>query len=173
MPEARVIFTRLDPLHLAAIAPQESQRLWLGVPGDCDFAQAQILASQSIAWTAWRSNDPGSILACFGISETFPGVQGVAWALLAADLGEDHLALTRFMQREIRECGLARLELLARATDVEPFADEYDPWMLVSASMAVPTPECRWAKLLGLEPAHVLRKFGAAGETYMLFERIG
>ena len=163
-------FTRLVPVDLARIAPQESQRMWLGIAGECDFAQAQLLASQPVAWTASLG---ARVVACFGISETFPGMQGVAWALLSAPIGPSHLELTRFMQTEIRTCGLARLELLARATDVEPFVGEYDPWMLVSASMSVPTAECRWATLLGFEPAHVLRKFGAAGETYMLFERIG
>jgi hypothetical protein len=42
---------------------------------------------------------------------------------------------------------------------------------MVAACMAEPSPECRWACLLGFAPAHVLRNFGAASETYMLFER--
>ena len=42
---------------------------------------------------------------------------------------------------------------------------------LTALAMKYATPECRWAKLLGFTPAHVLRRFGAASETYMLFER--
>lgn len=173
---SRIAFQRLDAGDLFEIERQESQLLWLGQKGDISQEAAEILADQPCAWTAWHA---GRIVACFGISEIFPNVQGLAWALLSSEIGVLHLELTRFMQREVRECGLIRLELLARANDrVEDRAvlgeelcrpasrDE-----LAALAMKYGTPECRWAKLLGFTPAHVLRRFGAASETYMLFER--
>ncbi len=166
----------LDPIDLATIERQQSQRLWLGISGECDYAQASHLADQPVAWTA-RTPDTGRILACFGINETFPDRQGVAWALLGRDLGKWHLPLTRFIQGEIRECGLERLELLARCCDVEPAIDampDVTGEELRKAALLPRnrTPEVRWAILLGMTPAHVLRKFGGASETHMLFERI-
>ena len=169
-------FQRLEAEDLFEIERQESQLTFLGSPGDITQEAAEVLASQDIAWTAWAG---GRILACFGISELFHGMHGLAWALLGRQLGVHHLALTRFMQGAIRDCGLVRLELLARANDdLEDLIDmmaaqgmKLDGAQLVAAAMARPTPECRWAKLLGFEAAHVLRFFGAAAETHMLFER--
>lgn len=164
-------FIPLDPADLFEIKRQESQLTVLGQDSAVDSETAEILASQPVAWTAWVAGRP---LACFGISELFESVHGLAWALLSNEIGVHHLQLTRFMQRQIRECGLQRLELLAKASDVEFFAEKYhwmDPGVLVSVAMADPTPECRWAVLLGMKPAHVLRRFGAASESYMLFER--
>jgi hypothetical protein len=170
---SRLDFHRLEPDDLLEIDRQESQLLWLGAPGDVDRESAAILAAEPVAWTAWGD---GRIVACFGISETFPGVQGVAWALLGREIGSQHLALTRFMAREIRECGLERLELLAKANEVEDVAEaipDIDPGILTKVAMVEPTPECRFALLLGMQPMHCLRRFGAASETYMLFERFG
>ncbi len=170
-------FKRLDPNALLAMKAQRSQQTSLGMPGDVDLAMANNLADQPEAWMAGRRN--GDTIACFGISETFPGVQGVAWALLADGIGSDHLELTRFVRKVVDECGLQRLELLAKAAEIEEtrgfFKECGAPTegdALVQAVMTDPTPECRWAVALGFEPAHVLRKFGAASETYMLFERI-
>lgn len=175
---SRLAFQPLEAGDLLEIERQESQLLWLGQEGDITLEAAELLAEQPIAWTAWRA---GRIVACFGISETFPHVQGVAWALLAGDIGADHLALTRFMQKTVRECGLVRLELLAKASEaaeVLAVAGEQNglrlsgPLLLLEA-MKEPTPECRWAQLLGFDAVHVLRRFGAASETYMLFEWFG
>jgi hypothetical protein len=177
-----VRFSPLEPDDLLAIEQQPSQRTWMGAPCEIDHENALLLAAQPVAWTARRAD--GSILACFGIHETFDdllgrGVQGVAWAMLSSPVGKDHLALTRFMRRQVEAAGLQRIELIAKAVDVESFRDfalregfPVDTAMLVRASMTEPTPECRWAVMLGFEPAHVLRKFGGASETYMLFERI-
>ena len=156
-------FERLRADDLLAITAQDSQKLWLGTPGEVTWEQAEVLADNPVAWTAWRPD--GSILACFGISELFEGKHGVGWALLSQPIGEHHLALTRRIQAEVCGAGLRRIELLARAKG--PARGWLAP---VAEVMADPTPECRWAVLLGFTPAHVLRNFGAASESYMLFE---
>ena len=173
-----VNFTRLQPVDLLEIARQPSQDRVLGLDYTWTEAEAQELCAEPVAWTARRE---GVIVACFGIAETFPGRQGWGWAVLATGIGGAHLAVTRFMRTVIAGCDLARLEVLARAVDLEAvltaavIAREgpLDSGELVALAMARPTPECRWAALLGLQPGHVLRRYGALGESYMLFERIG
>lgn len=175
-------FADLHPSDLLHIAAQDSQLTWLGTEGEVSQETAEHLAAQPVAWCVRRGD--GSILACFGINETFwdrmgNAVQGVAWALLSSPIGNDHLELTRFVRKQVEECGLKRLELFARAVDIEStlaFFKEHgaphDCSALVAAAMSDPTPECRWAVALGFEPAHVIRKFGGDSETYMLFERV-
>jgi hypothetical protein len=168
MPDG-VTFTRLAAADLLAIERQRSQATVLGIPGDIDMDEAATLAEQPHAWTA-RHQD--RIVGCFGITEPFPGVQGVAWALLAAGIGRAHLALTRFAARELANSGLNRVEVLARcAATPEHFDHAAAMRWALSASRI--TPECRWAGLLGLRPAHVLHRYGAASETHMLFEWFG
>lgn len=174
---ATLRFDPLDPNDLATIAAQSSQKMWLGMDGSCDYEQALHLAAQPVAWTARHRN---RIIACFGINETFPGSQGVAWSLLAEGLGVHHLELTRFIRSQILWCGLARLELLARCLDIEPAiaADprlnhRRDAQIELVTSPGAATPEVRWAMLLGMVPAYVMRKVGFAGETYLALERIG
>ena len=174
----KVEFTKLQPVDLLEIERQPSQDLQLGLAYEWTEAEGQQLAAEPVAWTARLD---GRIIACFGISETFEGLQGWGWAVLASGLGGAHLAVTRFMRSVIAGCGLARLEVLARAVDLEAVIAlrqaqgerDLDSGQLVALAMARPTPECRWAALLGLQPAHVLRRYGAASESYMLFERIG
>lgn len=158
-------FCKMQPHDLFAIDVQASQTMFLGQPADVDEETAYSLAAQPVAWTAYRGD--GSVLACFGFNEAYPGQHGTAWALLSAGIGCDHLALTRFVRKVVADCTLPRLDVLARANDVSPGS-----WNPIAESMAEPTPECRWCELLGFKPAHLLRKFGGAGETYMLFEKI-
>ncbi len=167
---------RLEARDLLDIEAQDSQVMWLGQSAEVDYESAAHLADQAIAWCARR--DDGSILACVGINETFPGKQGVAWALLSSPIGEDHLPLTRFMRRQIDDCGLERVELIAKCAEAELFTVDIDGYemqlqgdALCKAVMADPTPECRLAQMLTFEPAHVMRKLGFASESYMLFER--
>jgi hypothetical protein len=164
---------------LLAIEPQASQHFTLGVETRHAAAeQAEQLADQAEAW-AVRSVDEdgaGRLIACFGILETFPGVQGVVWATLADGIGAAHLAMTRFARSRVRDCGLARVEAIVLASDAENIVADYpglDAQQLIDVLMRFPTPDMVWARLCGLRPAHVLRKFGAAAETHMLFERIG
>lgn len=134
------------------IQRQASQLVQLGLERQMSREEAEALAADE-AWTA--STADGRIVACIGLKETFPGVQAVAWAIFAEGIGGAHLAITRFARARIvarsRPDGLARIEAIVRAS--------------------VPA-ECAWARLVGLTPAHLLRKFGAASEDHVLYERI-
>ncbi len=164
LPSDGLHFSRMQPDDLFAIDVQDTQTTFLGVDATPDEETALSLAAQPVAWTARRAD--GSVLACFGFNEAFPGRHGTAWALLAKGIGRDHLALTRFVRDVVADCRLDRLEVLARSHDYGGGISG------MSAALAEPTPEVRWCLMLGFEPAHLLRKFGGAGETYMMFERI-
>lgn len=131
------------------IQRQPSQRIQLGEErGEISLEEAQDLAECGEAWTAWRGETP---IALFGLRETFPPVQGVAWAILSQGLGADHLAITRRAARMVRESALVRIE----------------------AIVPLDSPaEAKWAELCGLKPGYVLEKFGAASEPHLLLERI-
>lgn len=163
----------LHPDHLIGIDVQPSQRLTLGVDtNDVSREEAEELADEAEAWSIFSG---GRLIACFGIRETFPGKQGVAWATLSEGIGRAHLAMTRFARQRITASKLNRIEAIVRADDVEAVIEgfgELDAQQLVDVAMATPTPECVWAKLVGFRAAHVLRKFGVSGETCMLFERL-
>lgn len=165
--------SRLEPADLMAIVPQQSQRFTIGVDTrETGAAEAELLAAQREAW-AIRSE--GALIACFGINEPFPGRQGVAWAVLAEGIGNAHLAMTRFARSRIEQCGLRRIEAIVRSADAEAILDHFpalDGAQLLDAVLALATPECVWARLVGLKPAHVLRKYGGFGETHVLFERL-
>lgn len=166
----------LQPADLMALDLQPSQRMTLGLETrDVSIDEAEDLASSRFAWSVRHD---GRLIACIGIAETFAGSQGVGWAHLARGIGSAHLALTRFARARIADCGLPRVEAIVRAPDAEnaiasfPFLAQ-DPEGLLVAMLQTPTPEMVWIQLLGLRPAHVLRKFGAAAQTHMLYERIG
>ncbi len=131
------------------IQRQASQRVQLGLDRDMTREEAAGLAEgPGEAWTVFAGD---RIVACIGLRETFPGVQAVAWAILAEGIGGAHLAVTRFARARIRASAYRRIEAIVR--------------------VAVPA-EVAWAKLVGLTPAHVLRAFGAASEPHLLCERI-
>lgn len=164
---------RLEPADLLAIEPQASQSFTLGIDTrNCPPDKAEELCAQDESW-AIRAD--GRLIAAFGIYESFPGAVGICWAILCHGIGSAHLAMTRFAASRIRASHLPRLEGFARCADAEAILDQYpglDSGQMVEAVLALPTPECIWARLVGLKPAHVLRKFGASGESVMLFERI-
>jgi hypothetical protein len=166
---------RFQPADLLAIELQPSQHRTLGLDTrEASIEIAEGLADNPVAWSVRRD---GRLIACIGIDETFAGTQGVTWAHLAPDLGDAHLRLTRFARDCVATCGLSRVEGIVRGPDAEcliasfPFLAD-DSEGLLSALCMTPTPEMIWARLCGLRPAHVLRKFGAAAETHVLFERI-
>lgn len=164
-----------DYRELEAQPSQAGLALGMGEPNDDEL---EAYCAQPVAWAVRRA---GRLIACFGIVETFAGTQGWGWARLAAGIGHAHLELTRFIRGQAEACGLARLELLARAPDLESEIKvaewgaqaRLDPGQVVALALRRATPEIRWAVLLGFTPAHLLRRYGAHKETFMLFERLG
>lgn len=174
MREAGLSFRRLQGADLLAIRKQPSQRTILGIDVTVSPAEAEQLAAQAVAWAAWRGDQ---LVACLGVIESVPGCMGTCWAVLAEAVGADHLAITRFAREGLAAVQLPRLEAMCLAADVEGALAAYpdlspDPGQIVAMAMARPTPECRWAMLIGLRPAHLLRRYGPAGQSVMLFERI-
>jgi hypothetical protein len=168
-------FSRLEAADMLALQAGRKNRVVFGMPVVATREEAQAIASERVAWAA-RVVGPGGakLIGCFGIVEHFAGVHGLAWAMLADRLGPAHLPLTRFVASAIAACGLPRLELLARGPDLEAVLAKWpalDPGQIVALAEARPTPEMRWARLLGMVPAHVLRFYGGAAETFILFER--
>ena len=141
--------SRLAPMDLIGIERQASQQLLFGEPVEPDLDEAAALADNPAAWTL--TDTSGRIVACLGIHESFPGKMGIAWALLAPNVGPAHHGLTRFTRWMIED-GAARLQRIE--------------------ALCAPGPATRWATLVGLTPVHAVRKYGAASETYMLCERI-
>lgn len=138
---------RLEPMDLIGIERQASQLLLFGVPAEPDLDEAEALTDNPAAWTL--TDTSGRIVACLGIHESFPGKMGIAWALLAPNVGAAHHALTRFTRAMIEDGArrLARIEALC-----------------------APGPATRWATLVGLTPVHEVRQYGAASESYWLCE---
>lgn len=134
---------------VVSIERQASQRVQLGIERIPSIEEAHALLDEGEAWSAVA--DDGRVVACMGIRETFPGRQGVAWAILAGGVGAAHLAITRHARARIAASPLVRIEAIVR--------------LAVDA-------ECQWARLVGLEARTILRKFGAASEDHVLFERI-
>lgn len=177
-PETRsaLRFVALEPEHLFAIEPQDSQRLQYGLdPKDMSWAEACAICDQDNCHAVLRGDD---VLACLGINETFPGMQGVAWAFLSRRIGRDIVPVTKFARDAvIGTSELVRIEAIVRCHDIEQDIAEngawvLDPQVLLDLCMANPTPQVTWAIRTGLRPVAVLRKFGAASETHMLLERI-
>ncbi len=170
-----VAISHLAPADLLELEPQASQRRTLGVDTRSVAAdEAEDLAGDVEAW-AVRSH--GRLIACFGIRDLFAGRHGGVWAILGEGIGAAHLAMTRFARSRVAACGLARVDAIVRAPCAEsviasfPFVAS-DPEALLVALSAMPTPEMTWARLCGLTPVHVLRKYGADGGTHILCERI-
>lgn len=167
-----VAFTRLTAEDVLAIQAQPRQRTVFGMDVETTYDDALAMAQAPIAWAA---RVDGRLIACFGIVDHFTGLQGLGWTILAEGIGQAHLPLTRFIRAAIDGCGLARLELIARGPDIEPILasrPDLDSGQIVAIASSRPTPEMRWALMLGMQPAHLLRCYGAASETYMLFERL-
>jgi hypothetical protein len=158
-----------------AIERQPSQRVQLGIDmtGAMTLELAQSMIDGGEAWTAEQS---GRIVAIMGLRETFPGVQGVAWAVLAPGIGAAHLAVSRHARRRIADSPLRRIEAVVEAAvDAEAILLTFpglDPGQLLEAVISVKGPQIAWARSVGLTPAHVLRRFGGRSETHVLFERI-
>lgn len=134
---------------------QPSQHDYLGMTRPAHgLEDGEELVGGGPAWTAVAAD--GRILCCAGFRYLWPPTNmftghAVAWALLARDLGPDHLAVTLFARRQIEESPIGRIEAIVRAgVSAEPV----------------------WARLVGLRRRALLRKWGPEGKTHLLFERI-
>lgn len=165
-------FSTLRAGDLLEIRKQPSQRVVLGIAAAVTEEQAEQIAAQVVAWACRRGE---TLIACMGIVETVPGCQGTAWAILGEGIGDSHLELTRFLRSLGESSRLPRLEAMCRAADIENTLSAnpgLDSGQIVALAMMRPTPECRWAQLVGLKPVHLLRRYGPTGEAVMLCERI-
>lgn len=127
---------------------QPSQRYELGLfTPSLSMAEGEDLADNGLAWTAHRGT---SIVTIAGFRELFPG-HAYVWAVLAAGIGRDHLAVTRFAREKIAAAPYRRLEAIV---DCENEA------------------AVEWAKLVGLAPVHVLHGYGPEGKPHILFEKV-
>jgi hypothetical protein len=169
--------------HFFALEPQDSQATQYGLdPREMEWAEAEAVAANPGCYAVLRGLE---VLACLGVSQTFPGAQGVAFGFLGKNIGRAHHALTRFARDVvIGQSPLARIEAIVRCADIPQSVlspdgclrteAEAPPGQLPMMTHALQhaTPQVRWALAVGLWPACVLRKFGAASETHMLLERI-
>lgn len=172
MRKGDLIFSVLHASDLLAIRKQPSQRVVMGLDTTVSAEDAERIAGQAVAWACRRG---GELIACFGIVETVPGCMGMCWAILSEGVGASHLALSRFVRAGIAASHLPRIEALCVAADIEAALVDrphLDSGQIVAVAMARPSPECRWAQLVGLAPAHLLRRYGPTGGSVMLFERI-
>ncbi|WP_404480042.1 hypothetical protein [Novosphingobium sp. BL-52-GroH] len=170
MPEP-VTFSRMRPADWFEIERQPSQARVLGAePDDINWDTAEVLASQPAAWAARRGE---RLVALLGIGEHYVGKHGVAWAVLGRDLGTAHLAVTRKARDVIWNSGLNRIELIARAADTSFFLQRDRADMRWALDAKRITPECKWAMLLGMTPAHLMHGYGPDCEAHMLFEWFG
>lgn len=137
------------------LALQPSQHMTLGVHKAVhSIEDGETLEAAGPAWTAIGAD--GRILCCYGFAyehrpSELTGGHALAWALLTTDLGPAHVAITRFARETIAASPIDRIEALVRAD--------------VAA-------ECRWAEMVGLELAAVLRAWGPERRTHLLFERV-
>jgi len=166
----------MEPWHAAAIEAQASQAQTLGLTVEMDEDYGRHLIDNP--GEAWCAIEGGRVVALFGLIEVFVARQATAWAVLSGEIGRHHLAITRFCAERIRASGYARIEAIVECGDAEQLLARFPDLtpgelleLLNFSSFA--TPGTRWARACGLRPATVLRRYGAASETHMLFERIG
>jgi hypothetical protein len=167
------------PSDILSIERHPDQAVQLGLSGPIgdDDARAMCGAGESGDWgEAWSCWWGDSLVACLGLRVTMGGRHVIAWAIMAEGIGAAHLAVTRFARSRVTSGNYVRVEAVALAADVEATVirmPDVDAQQLIDIVMLKPTREIRFAMLAGLKPAHVLRRYGAAGETHMLMERIG
>jgi hypothetical protein len=141
----RIVSYRAE--HLAALVLQPAQA-WL-VP----VVTEEYRAALERAGPAFSALADGRVLGCAGVIEHWPG-RGVAWAMLAADIGPGFVALHRAARRYLDRAAPRRLEIAVQ----RDFAAGR-----------------RWALLLGFEreTPNGMRGYGPDGATYDLYARVG
>lgn len=143
---------RIEPLTVDAamsIERQASQMVQLGISRRMNRDDAEALVAGIGEKWAVIENATGRTVACFGLAETFPGKQGVAWAILAEGIGTAHLAMTRFCRARVAASPLVRIEAIVRTPS-----------------------ECVWAKMIGLTFRCALPCFGALSQTHFLYDKV-
>lgn len=176
----RLEIVQMEIRHAAMIERQNSQATTLGVHVEMneEYGQA-ILSTEGEAWAAVEISEAGErVVALFGLMEAFRAKQATGWAVFSSDIGVHHLPITRFARDRIVNAYYSRTDLITECADAEPLLErlpDLDPGELLALLTAphVRTPGVRWALAIGMKPAAVLRKYGQASETHMLFERIG
>lgn len=133
---------------------QASQQFELGLDEPILTAERGAdLAQFGVAWTALRGEE---ILCCSGFREIYAG-HGVAWAAFADPAVIGALAggrITRFARETLDA------QLGARFHRIEALVEADNDRAIT------------WARRIGLEPAAVLRKYGAEARDHILFERV-
>jgi len=166
------------PADLLRIERHPDQMIQLGLTGPIQSQDALAMCGvgEEGDWgEAWACRWNGRLVACLGLRVALGGSHVIAWAVLARGVGAAHLAVTRFARSRVLRGHYRRVEAVALAADVEGVLGNVGPLdaqQLIEIALLAPTPEMRFAMLAGLEPSHVLRRYGAAGETHMLMERI-
>jgi hypothetical protein len=133
------------PGHLSALVLQPHQRAW---QGKITAGHARVLGDQGQAWTALRRE---AVAGCAGVLDRGEG-RGLAWALLAGDLGPaGFVALHRAVA-----AGLPSL-----------------PYRRIEAHVAADfAPGRRWATMLGFAFEGVMRGYQADGGDALMFARV-
>lgn len=145
---SELVFRPMCAGDAVLLAMQPSQHFDFGVEHrQFTMDEGHELANGGIAWTAARGS---RIVGIAGFRQCFTG-HAVVWAALSDNVGADHLACTRFARRQILEAPFRRLEAIVDAENEKAVA---------------------WAELVGLEAAHVLHGYGAAGKPHILFEKV-
>ena len=134
------------PAHLRALVLQPSQ-VWFS--DMCrDDGYAQMLADAGEAYTLLHD---GRIIACMGVVELWAG-RGMAWALLAGDIGRAMISVHRIVRRFLwEECALRRVEAYVDAG--------------FSAGH-------RWVEQLGFEREGMMRAFAQHGGDMVMWARV-
>ena len=166
------------PEDLLSIERHPDQAMQLGLAGPMSYEDACHLCGDGVdgAWgEAWSCSWRGRLVAAFGLRITLGGSHAIGWAVVGNGIGAAHLAFTRFARSVVEGGRYGRIEAITLAADVELMIAQrgpFDAQQLIDIVMMRPTREIRFAQLLGLRASHVLRRYGASGETHMLMERI-
>lgn len=105
-----VSFRQFVPADYLAIAQTLSAELLrMGLSEDpASILEGEALAAAGPAWTAIGAD--GTVLCCAGFTESAPGLQAAAWAVLAPELGRAHVAITRFARWQIATSPILRID---------------------------------------------------------------
>lgn len=139
-------FRPMLPGDAVLLEMQPGQHFELGIEHSrYTMDEGEWLVDQGPAWAATRGS---RIVGIAGFQDCG---HAVAWASLSAAIGADHVAITRFVRRTIADAPYRRIEAVVAGDNERAI---------------------KWARMVGLEPAHLLRGFGRAETDHVLFERV-